>query len=112
MKTSIKNIILSGLLLSTAFSSCKKSTFDENYNNPEASVEADIPRLFSGLLYNQSKSSSNTIMPRYWNLYVFQLPTLGTYSQLFGYTSSPGMYEQKTAYSQSRWHNRDRKSVV
>lgn len=103
MKTSIKNIILSGLLLSTAFSSCKKSTFDDNYYNPEASVEADIPRLFSGLLYNQSKSSSNTIMPRYWNLYVFQLPTLGTYSQLFGYTSSPGMYEQKTAYSQSRW---------
>ena len=43
MKTSIKNIILSGLLLSTAFSSCKKSTFDDNYYNPEASVEADIP---------------------------------------------------------------------
>jgi len=103
MKKTIKNIILGGLLITAGFSSCKKSSFDENYYNPEASVEADIPRLFSGLLFNQSKASSNTIMPRYWNLYVFQLPTLGTYSQLFGYTSGPGMYEQKTAYSQSRW---------
>ena len=34
---------------------------------------------------------------------MFQLPTLGTYSQLFGYTASTGRYEQKTAYSQSRW---------
>lgn len=92
-----------GLCLTLGFSSCSKEQFDENYYNPEASVQGDIPRLFSGLLFNQSKASANTIMPRYWNLYVFQLPTLGTYSQLWGYTASTGRYEQKTAYSQSRW---------
>lgn len=97
------NYIVFAACLALSLSSCKKETFDDNYYNPEASVQADIPRLFSGLLFNQSKASSNTIMPRYWNLYVFQLPTLGTYSQLFGYTASTGRYEQKTAYSQSRW---------
>lgn len=103
MKKTIKNIVLSSLIISAAFSACKKATFNDNFYNPEAAVEADIPKLFSGLLFNQNKASSNTIMPRYWNLYVFQMPTLGTYTQLFGYTESIGQYEQKTAYSQSRW---------
>lgn len=103
MKTKLKYIFYSGLFLILSISACQKEAFDENYYNPEASVQADIPRLFSGMLFNQSQASANTIMPRYWNLYVFKLPTLGTYSQLFGYTASTGRYEQKTAYSQSRW---------
>ncbi|MGN0004008.1 MAG: SusD/RagB family nutrient-binding outer membrane lipoprotein [Sphingobacterium composti] len=103
MKRKFLTIILGGMSLLGTISSCQKDKFDEYYYNPEASVQGDIPRLFSGLLFNQDKASSNTIMPRYWNLYVFQLPTLGTYSQLFGYTSSTGRYEQKTAYSQNRW---------
>lgn len=103
MKRKFLTIILGVLSLSFTVSSCQKNKFDEYYYNPEASVEGDIPRLFTGLLFNQDKASSNTIMPRYWNLFVFQLPTLGTYSQLYGYTSAPGRYEQKTAYSQSRW---------
>lgn len=103
MKNIFRNILFSSLCIVLTFSSCKKEKFDENYYNPEASVQADIPRLFSGLLFNQRQASANTVMPRYWNLYVFQLPTLGTYSQLFGYTASTGRYEQTTAYSQNRW---------
>lgn len=103
MKKRLLTILLAGFSFSAILSSCKKETFDDSYYNPEASVTADIPRLFSGLLFNPDKANANTIMPRYWNLYVFQLPTLGTYTQLFGYTGSTGRYEQKTAYSQSRW---------
>ena len=103
MKKKLITIIITGLSIGLTLQSCKKADFDKSYYNPEASVNADIPRLFSGLLFNQDKASSNTIMPRYWNLYVFQLPTLGTYSQLFGYTNSTGRYDEKTAYSQSRW---------
>jgi len=103
MKNIFKNIIYIGLILAFSVSSCSQDSFDENYYNPESSVEADIPRLFSGMLFNQNKASANTIMPRYWNLYVFQLPMPGKYSQLFGYTASNGRYEQQTAYTQSRW---------
>ncbi|KGE15308.1 SusD/RagB family nutrient-binding outer membrane lipoprotein [Sphingobacterium deserti] len=103
MKSIKKNVIYIGFILGLIASSCSQDSFDENYYNPESSVEADIPRLFSGLLFNQSKASANTIMPRYWNLYVFHLPMPGKYSQLFGYTATNGRYEQQTAYTQSRW---------
>lgn len=103
MKNIVKNILYVGTSFALLLGSCSQKSFDENYYNPESSVEADIPRLFSGLLFNQSKASANTIMPRYWNLYVFQLPMPGKYSQLFGYTASNGRYEQQTAYTQSRW---------
>jgi hypothetical protein len=103
MKKKLFAILLSGLSLTCTIVSCQKGAFDDAYYNPETSVRGDIPRLFSGLLFNQDKASSNTIMPRYWNLYVFQLPTLGTYSQLFGYTGSQGRYEQPSNYTQSRW---------
>lgn len=82
---------------------CKKASFDDNYYNPEAAVEADIPRLYSGLLYNQERSNANIFFPRYWNMYVFLMPMPGTYSQTFGYTASLGRYEQKSAYTQQRW---------
>lgn len=79
------------------FSGCKKSDFANNYYNPEASVTADVPRLFAGLMYNE------VVMPRYWNLYTFQIPVLGTYSQLAGYTNGKGIYEQPTNYTGNRW---------
>lgn len=103
----IKTINKSLLILSSAILllvvSCSKKDFDDNYYNPEASVTGDVPRVFSGMLYNHSKGNANTILPRYWNMYVFKLPMPGKYSQTFGYTATPGRYDQATAYNQLRW---------
>ncbi len=77
--------------------SCKKSDFDNNFYNPEKAVTADIPRLYAGLF------SHEKVMPRYWNLYTFHIPVLGTYSQTSGYTQTKGIYEQPTNYTANRW---------
>lgn len=90
-------------LLVSVVASCSKSTFDENYYNPEKSVTADIPRLFSGLLYNHNRQNANTIFPRYWNLFVFQIPMIGTYTQTYGYFNVNNRYNQQTNYTQLRW---------
>ncbi|KEO74313.1 SusD/RagB family nutrient-binding outer membrane lipoprotein [Anditalea andensis] len=102
-----KNYILKFTFLLAAMgmvlSSCIKEDFDENYYDPESSVNANIPQLFSGLLYNHGKQSNNTIFPRYWNMFTFQAPMLGTYTQTNGYYNNPGLYEQAVAYTQTRW---------
>ncbi|MGC4232856.1 MAG: SusD/RagB family nutrient-binding outer membrane lipoprotein [Niabella sp.] len=97
----VSPLLLGLIVLGT---SCAKKDFDNNYYNPEASVSGDIPKLYSGLLYNHKKQNANTIFPRYWNLYTFQIPMIGTYTQTFGYYNGNARYEQQTAYTQLRWN--------
>src|SRR5687768_8291602 len=85
--------LTTGVLLS----GCKKSDFSENYYNPEKAVTGDVPRLYAGLFNNEK------VLPRYWNLYTFQIPVLGTYSQISGYSNGKGIYEQPTNYTGNRW---------
>lgn len=86
-------MILSGVLVS----GCKKSDFENNYNNPDASVTATVPSLYAGLFFNEK------VMPRYWNLYTFLIPLMGTYSQTAGYTNTGKVYEQPVNYTKDRW---------
>lgn len=86
-------IIATGALVT----GCKKSEFENKYLDPDQSVTATIPSLYAGLLYNEK------VMPRYWNLYTFQVPVMGTYSQTAGYTQSNKVYEQPINYTQTRW---------
>lgn len=79
------------------FSGCTKTDLTNNYYNPEKAVTADIPRLYAGLFYNEK------VLPRYWNLYTFQIPVMGTYSQTAGYTNGKGIYGQPTNYTGNRW---------
>ena len=90
---SVSLIVFAGIV----FSGCKKSDLANNYYNPEKAVTADIPRLYAGLFYNEK------VLPRYWNLYTFQIPVMGTYSQTAGYTNGKGVYEQPTNYTGNRW---------
>lgn len=90
---SVSLIVLAGIV----FSGCKKSALADNYYNPEKAVTADIPRLYAGMFYNEK------VLPRYWNLYTFQIPVMGTYSQTSGYTNGKGVYEQPTNYTGNRW---------
>lgn len=86
-------IIAGGLLVA----GCKKSDFDSNYYNPESSVTATVPTLYSGLFLNEK------VIPRYWNLFTFQIPMMGMYSQTSGYTQSNKVYEQAVNYTKDRW---------
>jgi hypothetical protein len=85
------------VLAGTAFQGCKKSDLADNYYNPDKAVTADVPRLYAGLFYNEK------VLPRYWNLYTFQIPVMGEYSQTAGYTNGKGVYEQPTNYTGNRW---------
>jgi len=99
MKKFFISVSLSALMAGVLFTGCKKKDFADNYYNPEKAVTADIPRLYAGLFYNEK------VMPRYWNLYTFQIPVLGTYSQTSGYTNGKGIYEQPTNYTTDRWND-------
>jgi len=98
----MKRILISGLYLllglGTFMTACKQSDIDNAYLNPDGSVTADVQRLWSGMMFNEYVS------PRYWNLYTFLIPVMGTYSQLSGYTTTNGVYEQPTAYAANRWN--------
>lgn len=87
--------VAAGLMLS----SCKKSDFNSNYYNPEQSVTGNIGSLYAGMFDNAR------VIPRYWNLYTFLIPVLGTYSQTIGYTSGSKIYEQPVNYTQDRWND-------
>lgn len=99
MKKFLINISIFGLLATTLSTGCKKADFDENYFNPEKAVTADVPRLYAGLFKN------DVVMPKYWNLYTFHVPTLGTYSQTAGFGNGKGIYEQTVSYNGNRWDN-------
>jgi len=102
MKKTLKHIAFTAVavLLCTG---CRQSEFDDNYYDPEKSVTATFEGLFTGFLYNHSYENRNTILPRYWNLYTFQVPMPARYAQVVGYTNSTGRYEQSTSYAQDRW---------
>ena len=97
MKKLIISIPLLIIATGTLITGCKKSDIDNDYYNPDASVTATIPSLYAGLFFNEK------VMPRYWNLYTFQIPMMGTYSQTSGYTNSNKVYEQAVNYTANRW---------
>lgn len=101
-----KHVIYATLVLVSALSltSCTKKDFDDNYYDPERSVYADVPKLFTGLLYNHDRRSAHNIFPRYFHFFTFRVPILGTYSQTYGYQSANGRYEQNPAYTQDYWN--------
>lgn len=99
---SIYILFLFTLLVNITWS-CKQSEFDDNYYDPEKSVNATLEGLFTGFLYNNSYENRNTILPRYWNLTTFQIPMPAKYAQVVGYTNSTGTYQQSTAFAQQRW---------
>ncbi|WP_205508976.1 SusD/RagB family nutrient-binding outer membrane lipoprotein [Longitalea arenae] len=86
-------IIATGALLT----GCKKSDFEDNYQNPDGSVSATIPSLYAALFFNER------VLPRYWGLFTFQVPVMGTYSQTSGYSQGDKIYEQPVTYTEDRW---------
>lgn len=88
----------------TFFSNCSKQDFADHFYNPEKTVKTSMGGLYGGLLYNAGLDDHNTILPRYWNLFTFQVPMLGTYTQTIGFINDKGEYEQASNYVQDRWN--------
>lgn len=97
MKKNIIYILLIFTIPVFFIAGCKKSDFDDNYNNPEKTVNSTIEGLFAGIFDN------GRVMPRYWNLYTFHIPMLGAYSQTIGYGNGSKIYEQAINYTENRW---------
>src|SRR3954462_805904 len=96
----MKKLIIAPFLIMAAgllVTGCKKSEIDSTYYDPNGSVTANIPTLFSGLLFNER------VMPKYWGLYTFEVPVMGTYSQTNGYNITNKVYEQPVNYTKDRW---------
>lgn len=85
------------MLAVASFTGCKKSEIDSSYYDPNGSISADVQRLYTGIFFNEK------VIPRYWNLYTFHIPMMGTYSQTSGYTTADNVYEQATNYTSDRW---------
>src|SRR2546423_2654956 len=105
MKKSIAYTIIFCIATGLGLSSCKKSDFDKNYYDPEKAVNANIGSLYAGLFYTDENITGlhERVVPRYWNLYTFQIPVMGEYSQTIGYTNGNRIYEQPVNYTQNRW---------
>jgi len=97
MKKLIISIPLLIILTGTLVTGCKKSQINNDYFSPDNAVSASVSSLYSGLFYNEK------VMPRYWNLYTFLIPMMGTYSQTAGYTNTGKVYEQAVNYTKDRW---------
>jgi hypothetical protein len=97
MKRLIIAIPLLIIAAGTLVTGCKKSEFESSYLDPNASVNASIPSLYSGLFFNER------VLPRYWGLYTFEIPLMGTYSQTAGYSQANKVYEQPVNYTKDRW---------
>lgn len=98
MKKLIISIPVIIMAIGVLMTGCKKSEIDGNYYDPNGSVEATIPTLYSGLLFNER------VLPRYWGLFTLQVPVFGTYTQTAGYTQGDKIYEQPPNYTQDRWN--------
>ncbi|MGH2645690.1 MAG: hypothetical protein ACRDE2_17195, partial [Chitinophagaceae bacterium] len=90
--------------IAATVSSCSKADFANNFYNPEKTTNTTLEGLYGGLLYNEGLDDNNTVLPRYWNLFTFQVPMLGTYTQTTGFINGKGMYDQLSNYTQTRWN--------
>lgn len=93
-----KRFLLIATLCAGLLGSCKKSTFDQYYNNPDLTTTGTIDGLFTGML------KSSLVFPQYYTLYTFQVPTIGRYTQSVGLVNGEKMYVQSPTYNQARWN--------
>lgn len=98
-KHNIKYLLSFFIIAIIMSAGCKKSDFDNNYNNPDKSVTASVPTLYAGLFNN------SYVIPHYWNLYTLLIPVMGEYSQTCGYTQANKVYEQPVNYTANKWDN-------
>lgn len=78
-------------------SACKKSAFDERYNDPEKATEGTIDGFYTGLFNNRR------VIPDYWSLWTFTSLQMATYTQSLGVFNANRMYEPEVNYAKDRW---------
>ncbi|KAA2241844.1 SusD/RagB family nutrient-binding outer membrane lipoprotein [Chitinophaga agrisoli] len=94
-----KNILIILMLVPVLgfIASCKKSSFEDRYLNPEKTTNGTIDGLYTGLFRNRR------IVPDYWNVFTFMTGQMGIYTQTVGVPTTNKMYEQAVAFAEQRW---------
>lgn len=93
-----KRILIIALAFAGLFGSCKKKTFDDYYYNPDLTTNGSIDGLFTGMI------KSSLVFPQYYNLFTFQIPEVGRWTQSVGQENGQKMYSQGLDINQRRWN--------
>lgn len=96
-----RHLLILGLCIAslTYTSSCKKSSFDENYRDPSKVTEVTVERQFTGMIY----SYRQLIVPEYRNLFVTLRPTIFRYLHTLGWINEQNNLLPGGAAIEDRW---------
>lgn len=83
----------------TFISSCKKSSFDDNFRDPSKVSETGIDKLYAGMIY----SYRELIIPSYGNYFVTLRPTIFRYLQTIGFFNDSNTLSPGGAGIEERW---------
>lgn len=94
-----KYFIIGLCTASIVISSCKKSSFEEVYRDPEKVTETTVDKQFAGLIYGYRQ----LIVPDYRNYFVTILPTIARYIQIDGWANTANQLTPGAAAIDDRW---------
>lgn len=95
-----------GVVAAMSISSCSDEAYTEKYNDPSKATTVSCDKLFTGVVWTGRTYGMQT----YWGLCTFQLPQIGSYSQI----GTHFVYDEGTdyagtgsyvSYGNDRWKN-------
>ena len=84
----------------STITSCKKSSFEENYNDPSKGAQTTIEKQFTGMIYDFRA----LIIPTYGNYFVTLRPTINLYIQNLGSINQANQLIPGSAAIEERWN--------
>lgn len=100
MKKNIIFYIGFGAIAATGLISCKKSSFDSNYRDPNKVSSTTIGKQFTGMIY----ASKDLTVPSYENYFVILQKTALRYVQATGWANEINQYIPGAAAVGDRWN--------
>lgn len=94
-----KFIILITIGLSVGFTSCQKSEFADSYADPSKISTTTVEKQYAGFL----QTSSDYVLPAYWNYFVVLRTTITHYTQAVGFVNATAQYVPGFAGINARW---------
>lgn len=88
-----------GAIIATSTVSCSKSSFDDNYRDPNKMTSTNVEKQFEGMIY----TSRELVVPSYWNYFVILRTTAFRYVQATGWANEPNQYVTGAAAITDRW---------
>jgi len=83
-----------------SISGCKKSAFDDKYEDPSKTTSVTCAKLFTGAMYKGRGYTFNA----YWRQYTWE-NVFGKLAQTIGFSNNSGsMYYYNDGYAADRWN--------